>query len=173
MTDTETKLKQAKKDRDLALAEANNEVDRLAKLVAEEKKPKLRHGDYCQTSDKEHTYVALYSRKDIYDFEIWGKNDYGIYVNGSIKKDNTHYTPTGLSIFTDLKAIKPLANFKVKCSAYNESTEFYARIDANKRVSIEINDNGQWCWATLDELDKIILNLRGMQLKLNQDKEKT
>jgi len=36
MTDTETKLKQAKKDRDLALAEANNEVDRLAKLVAEE-----------------------------------------------------------------------------------------------------------------------------------------
>ena len=42
----EHKLEQARNDRELATAEANKEVDRLKKLLAEAEKPKLEHGDF-------------------------------------------------------------------------------------------------------------------------------
>lgn len=90
-----------------------NEYNIQLKQLAEAEKPKLRHGDYCQAPDKKKTYVALYSRNESYEFEIWGVNDYGVYKKENVGKDSAHYTPTGQSIFDDLKALKPLKEFEV------------------------------------------------------------
>ncbi len=105
MTDTETQLKQAKKDRDLALAEANNEVDRLAKLVAEEKRPKpLEHGDYGTFNGKpaRKNTARIVIKDSVYDhLGICGHT-----------QDKGMYSILG-NIFADLKAIaEPLEEYE-------------------------------------------------------------
>lgn len=70
-----------------------------------EKKPELRHGDYCQPPNREYTYIALNSTRKTDEFEIWGIRSTikEFFVNGRVKKTSIYYTPTGKTIFDDLK----------------------------------------------------------------------
>jgi len=144
----------------------------LAQLAESDEKPKLRHGDYCQSPSKEYTYIALNSRTDPEEFEIWGKNDFGIhqniYQNGTVKKDTTYYTPTGQSIFDDLAALKPIEEFEMEC----DLTGF-------NHIEITKCDNGLFLrtkGGTVHlhgkKLHDFILKLRCMELRKIQDAAK-
>ena len=135
------KLEQAKKDRDLVLAEANKEVDRLAKELAEAEKPvKLRHGDYgfVGTDGILVTDGRNDERQDYNNFGIVGE-----YLEAKGVLGN---------IFDDLKAIsKPLEEFEV----YGRTIKFDG--DGDLRIPR--------MWIAPKNIHDFILNLRCLEAK--------
>ena len=143
MTDTETKLKQAETDRDCYLDRANEEIDRLAKLVAEEKEPKLRHCDYGIGVD---SFIHIAS--DTYWLGTRGDQKAGI-----SKARNEFFINDVIGNLADeLKAIaEPLEEFETDVHTYH------------------INKGAQWAHApihiagnsrTLEEAEEHSMKLR-------------
>ncbi|KKN78866.1 hypothetical protein LCGC14_0346380 [marine sediment metagenome] len=156
----ETQLEQAKKDRDLALAEANNEVDRLAKLVAEEKKPKpeLRHLDYGVNSDGT---MFLYAKRKG-DIELFGaKQGSGVVVN----KPFSGHTLLG-NLGDDLKAIKPLEQWNSSDGACGNDIV----MDCMRQGYVWLGTRGKADWFKIGVAEEIHRKLGQVILKAKQDK---
>jgi len=147
------KLAQARKDNDLAYAkyvEANNEVNRVVKQLAEPEKPELRHGDYGYTDSGNADGYARIVIKHGNDLMQVGKSNMPI---GGCKNQMSN-TVLG-NIFTDLAEIKPIDGFG----------------KGNQRVLI---DDGALIIHPYrvkeSDIHAFILKLRGMELKMQQDK---
>jgi len=171
LTDTETKLAQAKKDRDLALAEANNEVDRLAKLVAEEKKPKpLRHLDVIygipSYEYKGGTYVAVEQSPLTNMLDVFGVRDGIGFKNGKIDKCNqTAYTYSGINLADDLNAIaEPLESFYVN-DVFGRAITFEIISDGKVRIQMACGYED----IHIEAFSEAVLKLRGMQAFINKE----
>ena len=167
----EHKLEQARKDRELATAEANKEVDRLKKLLAEAKKPTLRKGDVVEWVGQNCSNVGI----NVMYNNLGGDRLKQCNITDGVE-GATGVSPSDkfikhfniLEHVADLKAIEPLDSFEVR----DGGDELRVRLCAEGQIEFKIAD----MTATMDNIKtvhEIILKLRGLRLKLKQDKEKS
>lgn len=153
MTDNETKLEQAKEDRKITLLANNTEVDRLAKLVAEEAQTKMRvkHMDYGIGKHGELFTV----RGDGIDAEVYDEDNNELDMALGITNGCYRYAKKRGNLADDLKAIKPIEEYRTgngMIVTFNNTTMHFSCQDV-------LNEN----------IHDFILGLRGMEAKLIAD----
>ena len=165
----EHKLEQARKDRELATAEVNKEVERLKKLLAEAEKPKpLEHGDYGYRKGQPRllsfdSYGNIKATCSTWDSCL-----------ASPINDNEQYAILG-NIFKELKVMsEPLEEFEKKSTFANGKFDVkFNAVISKPAVGINLDLPAHpFSTFTLEDLHEIIINLRRMEAKLAQEAKK-
>lgn len=145
--------------------EANRVARKIEGLIssleaerAKAEKPELRHGDYGYEGDNRVPTIIM-DRTDREQAAV--SKDFRLTSANQTRFND--YTILG-NIFDDLKALsKPLKShvFTVKGHGKTEDSHIYAQWESvGNCFSVEVNDSGDWFWATPEELKELILNLR-------------
>jgi hypothetical protein len=178
MSDTQAKLDAAQIKRNAIFADiesltanekkADAEIEALKAKLAEEQKPKLRHGDYGYDKDGDPCLYLCAQSKDrgdgpmrrcssawLYEYEITGDNFKIVTVIGNI--------------FDDLKALQEdVTEFKVgNGEGIGDEADGYfnARFDG-RHVWLKVDDDG--LYFEPEDISIIILNLRQMEATLKR-----
>ena len=133
------------------------------KQIAEEKKPKLRHGDYGFSDRQDTTHLVIADNTGA----LRWTNFTGGYDGERVKKGDhaRHFVRIG-NIFDGLTVLsKPLTEFEMNGKGYK--LEVIAGED-NVRFTVNAGNSNLSTFIPLENFDELILNLRRIQATLKK-----
>lgn len=162
MKELEAKLAQAIKDRDTQTDCMNIEIALIEEQIAEEAKPKLRHGDYWPING---SYQIVLKRDS--DLELFGDRS-GCGMRPGISNLELR---TG-NIFDDLKALQEdVTEFEIEESKkhYSLKASLYTASDGGVQL---VDSSGHEIGIDSAILSAFILKLRQMEATLKREQAK-
>jgi hypothetical protein len=175
MSDTQAKLDAAQIKRNAIFAdiesltanekEADAEIEALKAKLAEESKPKLRHGDYGYDKEGDPCLYLCAQSKDHGDGPMRRCSSAWLYEY-EITNDSFKIVTLIANIFDDLKALQEgvtefeIGCFKVDiCSGFLYITDWYDK-----------DDDGDIAELPIEDLSAFVLKLRQMEATLKRRK---